>query len=129
MASVVLVTQNTSFFVVDYIRDIVEDLGHTFTAVLDTSVNASSLSAHDVIINYAISAGVDEVALAGFYDNYMSVDGIAILWAADYHGGLSVQDDNFVTGDDFAQCILGVNWRNYRNRYAGGVDPEGYGRV
>jgi len=129
MASVVLVTLGPTFFVIDYIRDIVEDLGHTFTTILDSTVDASNLSAHDVIINYAIGAGVDEVALAGFYDNYMSVDGISILWAADHNGGLPVNDDNFVTGDDFAQCILGVNARNYRNRYAGGVDPEGYGVV
>lgn len=123
MASVALVSENTTFFGIDYIEDALSDLGHTMTRFLDTAVTSSNLSAFDLIINYQIT-GVTEATLAGFYNDYMSVDSIPILFHADFN---VLTDDNFITKSDFVQNIIGVNAVSYRSRFVGGVDPQGYG--
>ena len=123
MASVAFVSGGTTFFGLDYIEDALSDLGHTMTRFLDTAVTGSNLSAFDLIINYAIT-GVSEATLAGFYNDYMSVDSIPILFHADFN---VLTDDNFITKSDFVQNIIGVNAVSYRSRFVGGVDPQGYG--
>lgn len=128
MANVIIVTGDGAHYSVSYLTDLLEDLGHSVAVLLDSLVSASNLSTADVILNYALDAGTDEVALAGFYDDYMTA-GKEFLWYKDFTGHPPLTDDNYETGSGYVQCLLGVTAATYRNRYAGAVDPVGYGDV
>ncbi len=125
MATVAWVGSSVTFFGIDYLEDILVALGHTLTRFDEVDVTASNLSAFDLIVN-AILFDVDTTVLAGFYEDYMTVDSIPILFLADFNVLL---DDNFIMRSTFVQNLLGVNASNYRNRWVGGVDEDGYGIV
>ncbi len=123
MASIALVTGAVTGDGAEYIEDLLLDLGHTVTKFDDLAVTAGNLSAFDLIVNEGLDT-VNTTTLAGFYNTYMSSDSIPILFLND-HAALS--DDNFITSSAFVQNIMGVTAVNYRQRFAGGVDPQGYG--
>ena len=125
MATIALVSDDTTWYGVDYFDDLIQELGHTLTRFDELAVTDSNLSSFDLIVIRAL-VDVNTATLAGYLEGYMTTDGIPLLFLADFH---ALNDDNTITGSAFVQNLLGVNATNYRNRWVGGVDEAGYGFV
>lgn len=123
MATIAHVSLDVTWWGNDYFDDLIQGLGHTMTRFDEEAVDATNLAAFDLIVINALF-DVNTTTLAGFLEDYMSVDGIPILFFNDFN---VLTDDNFITGSAFVQNLMGVNAANYRNRWAGGVDEAGYG--
>ena len=123
MATIAHISLDVTWWGIDYFEDLIVGLGHTMTRFDEEAVTASNLSTFDLIVVNALF-DVNTTTLAGFLEDYMSVDSIPIMFLTDMN---VLADDNFITGQAFVQNLMGVNPVNYRNTWVGGVDGAGYG--